>query len=266
MSKRVGFIGCGNMAKAIMRGIISKGLREPSEITASDLFPEVLQQFHDETGINTTLSNQDVVANSDIIFIAVKPQDYENTIAQIRGEVRPDQTIVTIAPGKTLAWTGETFGRSIGIVRTMPNISATVAEGVTGVCRNNSVTDEDYDAVLALIGSFSDPIEVKESLMDVVCSVGGSSPAIVFMFIEALADSAVYDGMPRKLAYRFAAQAVLGAAKMVKETGRHPGELKDLVCSPGGTTIEAVRTLEQKGFRSSVIDAMHECTVKAKRM
>lgn len=263
---RVGFIGCGNMAKAMLRGIIAKKLRKPSEIIVSDIYAGVLEAFTQETGVRTTMDNHELVDNADVIFIAVKPQDYATTIAQIRDRVRPEQVIVTIAPGKALSWTEENFGRKVRIVRTMPNIPAQVGEGVTGVCRNEGVTDEDFDAVMELVGAFSEAIEVKESLMDVVCSVGGSAPAIVFMFIEALADAAVLDGMPRNLAYRFAAQMVIGSAHMVKDTGAHPGALKDVVCSPGGTTIEAVRVLEERGFRSSVIEAMHACTDKARKM
>ena len=266
MNRRTGFIGCGNMAKAIMRGILSKKLRSPSEIIASDLYENVLAGFQDEAGIATTLDNREAAAGSGILFIAVKPQDYEQTIRGIRDVISSDQIIVTIAPGKTLEWVEGVFGtgRGMRIVRTMPNLPATVGEGVTGICHNPFVTEEDFKAVKELIGSFSDPIEIKESLMDVVCSVSGSSPAIVFMFIEALADAAVLGGMPRQLAYRFAAQTLIGAAHMVKDTGRHPGELKDLVCSPAGTTIEAVRVLEDKGFRGSIIEAVHRCTEKAR--
>ncbi len=266
MNNTVGFIGCGNMAKAIMRGILSRKLRVPSEIITSDLYEGVLAAFHEEAGVRTTPDSMEVAASSHIVFIAVKPQDYEQTIMSIRDVVTPGQIIVTIAPGKTLEWVEGIFGagREIRVVRTMPNLPATVGEGVTGICRNPFVTDEDYAQVKELVGSFSEPIEVKESLMDVVCSVSGSSPAIVFMFIEALADAAVLDGMPRQLAYRFAAQTLIGAAHMVKDTGKHPAELKDLVCSPGGTTIEAVRVLEDKGFRSSVIEAVHRCTEKAR--
>lgn len=266
MNRKVGFIGCGNMAKAIMRGILSKKLRSPSEIIASDLYGDVLSAFHEESGVEVTLDSRKAASESHILFIAVKPQDYEHTIKSIRDVVTPDQIIVTIAPGKTLGWVEDIFGadRGIRIVRTMPNLPATVGEGVTGICRNPSVTDEDFAQVKELVGSFSDPIEINENLMDVVCSVSGSSPAIVFMFIEALADAAVLDGMPRQLAYRFAAQTLIGAAHMVKDTGKHPGELKDLVCSPGGTTIEAVRVLEDKGFRGSIIEAVHKCTQKAR--
>jgi len=151
-------------------------------------------------------------------------------------------------------------------VRTMPNTPAMVKEGMTGVCRNESVTDEDLAQVMAILESFGKAEVVPEHLLDVVTSVSGSSPAYVFMLIEAMADGAVADGMPRAQAYKFAAQAVLGSAKMVLETGRHPGELKDMVCSPGGTTMEAVRVLEEKGLRSAIIEAEKACVSKSRGM
>ena len=164
------------------------------------------------------------------------------------------------------SWLQEQFGRPLGIVRTMPNTPALVGEGMTGCCASKEVSGEQLAHVCALLESFGRVREVPEHLMDVVTSVSGSSPAYVFLFIEAMADAAVADGMPRAAAYEFAAQAVLGSARMVLESGMHPGQLKDMVCSPGGTTIEAVRVLEQKGFRSAVIEAMKACTAVSRKM
>ena len=148
----------------------------------------------------------------------------------------------------------------------MPNTPALVGEGITAACYNEFVTEEELETVVNLLKGFGRCEVISENLMDVVVSVSSSSPAYVFMFIEAMADAAVADGMPRAQAYEFAAQAVLGSAKMVLETGKHPGELKDMVCSPAGTTIEAVRVLEEKGMRSAVFEAMKACTRKAKGM
>ncbi len=185
-------------------------------------------------------------------------------INEIKDYIKDNQIIVTIAPGKTLAWLSETFGRSLKVIRCMPNTPALVGEGITGVCSNDLVTAKELEQVCGILRGFGKVEVLPEKLMDVVVAVSGSSPAYVFMFIEAMADAAVADGMPRAQAYQFAAQAVYGSAKMVLETGKHPGELKDMVCSPGGTTIEAVRVLEQKGFRSAVIEAMKACTNKSK--
>ena len=156
------------------------------------------------------------------------------------------------------------FGKDLKLVRTMPNTPALVLAGATGMCFNSHVSDEEKGQAVELFESFGVVAVVPESMIDVVIGVSGSSPAYVFMFIEAMADAAVADGMPRAQAYELAAQTVMGSAKMVLDTGKHPGELKDMVCSPAGTTIEAVRVLEEKGFRSSVMEAMKACTAKAK--
>lgn len=259
---KLGFIGCGNMAKAMMGGIIQKKVCPAENIMASDLFAPALEKAGKDLGIRTTQDNNEVVAFADVIVLAVKPQFYADVIQGISAGVQ-DQLIITIAPGKTLSWLSDTFGKPVHIVRTMPNTPAMVNEGITAACLNSYVTEEEKELALKILGGFGRVEIIPERLMDVVVSVSGSSPAYVFMMIEAMADAAVADGMPRAQAYTFAAQAVLGSAKMVLETGKHPGELKDIVCSPAGTTIEAVRVLEAKGFRSCLIEAMKACTKKA---
>ncbi len=261
---KLGFIGCGNMASAMMKGIIENKIIGSDEIIASDVLEASVCKAKNNLGIAVTTDNKEVVSKSDIIVLAVKPQYYESVITEIKDSVNSEQIIVTIAPGKTLDWVSDKFGRNIKIVRTMPNTPALVGEGITALCRNENVTEEELDRVVTIMKGFGKCEVISEGLMDVVVSVSSSSPAYVFMFIEAMADAAVADGMPRAQAYEFAAQAVLGSAKMVLETGKHPGELKDMVCSPGGTTIEAVRVLEEKGMRSAVIEAMKACTAKAK--
>ena len=196
----------------------------------------------------------------------MKPQFYADAIAEIRDCIRDDQLVITIAPGKTLSWLEEQFGKRVKIVRTMPNTPALVGEGMTAACVNQYVTEEEKAYALKILDSFGKVELVPEHLIDAAVAVSGSSPAYVFMFIEAMADAAVAEGMPRTQAYEFAAQAVYGSAKMVLETGKHPGELKDMVCSPAGTTIEAVRILEKKGFRSAVIEAMRACADVSRRL
>lgn len=263
---RLGFIGCGNMASAMMKGIIENEIVSKEEIIGSDVLEASMQKAKDNLGINITSDNKEVVKKAEIIVLAVKPQYYEEVISEIRDVVEKDKIIVTIAPGKTLAWVGEHFDKAVKIVRTMPNTPALVGEGITAACCNENVTHGELDSVVNILKGFGKCEVISENLMDVVVSVSSSSPAYVFMFIEAMADAAVADGMPRAQAYEFAAQAVLGSAKMVLETGKHPGELKDMVCSPAGTTIEAVRVLEEKGMRSAVFEAMKACTRKAKGM
>ncbi|MEE1032445.1 MAG: pyrroline-5-carboxylate reductase [Ruminococcus sp.] len=262
---KLGFIGCGNMAKAILGGILKKQLVAPQEIIASALHEETLQQASDTYGIQTTTSNLEA-ARADIIFLAVKPQFYETVIKEIRDTVKESQLIVSIAPGKSIQTITEWFGKPVKLIRTMPNTPAMVGEGVTAVCPAETVTEEELKEVLTLLESCGIAEVMPERLVDAVVSVSGSSPAYVFMFIEALADGAVRDGIPRKQAYRLAAQSVLGSAKMVLETGMHPGELKDMVCSPAGTTIEAVAAMEKAGFRNAVLAGMEACTNKTKQM
>ena len=256
---KLGFIGTGNMAGAIMGGVIKSNVFKPEEIIGADLFAPGREKVKELYGINVTDSNKEVIEKSEVVIFSVKPQFYADVIAEIKDIVKPEQLIITIAPGKTLTWLADQFGKAVKITRTMPNTPAMVGEGMTAVCPNEHLTEDEIAYVKSLLESFSRAEIVPERLMDVVTAVSGSSPAYVFMLIEAMADAAVSGGMPRKQAYQFAAQAVLGSAKMVLDTGKHPGELKDMVCSPAGTTIEAVRTLEELGFRSSIIEAMKVC-------
>ena len=263
---KLGFIGCGNMATAMIKGILNNGIAGKGEIIGADVSGQSRDKACKELGISVTEDNREVAGQAEVIVLSVKPQFYESVIGEIRDVIQAQQIIVTIAPGKTLSWLEEQFGKPVKLVRTMPNTPALVGEGITAACPNNNVSDDDLKYVIEILNSFGKCEVIPEHLMDVVVSVSSSSPAYVFMFIEAMADAAVADGMPRAQAYQFAAQAVLGSAKMVLETGKHPGELKDMVCSPGGTTIEAVRVLEEKGMRSAVIEAMKACTRKARGM
>ena len=242
MSKKLGFIGCGNMGKAMIHGVLASGKAQASDILASAKTESSREKNAAELGIRLTADNKSVAEFADILFLAVKPQYYEEVIAD------------------------EMFGKSLKVIRTMPNTPAMVGEGMMGVCANERVSQAELDTVLDLCSGFSKAEMIDEKLMDVVTAVSGSSPAYVFMFIEAMADAAVAGGMPRSQAYTFAAQAVLGSAKMVLETGKHPGELKDMVCSPAGTTIQAVRVLEEKGMRSSVFEAMMKCLDISRKM
>ena len=252
---KLGFIGCGNMAGAIMGGIVKNGMIKASEIIGSDLSPVGRQKVEEAYGIVTTENNKEVVEKADVVVLAVN----EAVITEVKDLVREDQLMITIAPGKTLAWLEEKFGKKVKLVRTMPNTPAMVLEGMTAACVNEAVTKEEQEYAYEILNCFGKTEFVPERLIDAVVAVSGSAPAYVFMMIEAMADAAVSEGMSRPQAYKFAAQAVLGSAKMVLELGKHPGELKDMVCSPAGTTIEAVRVLEERGFRSALIEAMKAC-------
>ncbi len=263
---KIGFIGLGNMGSAMIGGIIKNRIVDPSDIIGSDSSKKRAEQVAKEYGITAISSNTEVAGRADILITSVKPQVYETVIKSIKDYVNEDAVIISIAPGKTIKWLEEKYGRDLKIVRCMPNTPALVGEGCTGVCRNENVYDDDFAKVLTILNSFGKAYEVLESQMDAVVAVSGSSPAYVFMMIEAMADGAVAEGIPRKKAYEMAAQAVLGSAKMVLETGKHPAELKDMVCSPAGTTIDAVSVLEEKGFRSAVIEAERACARKSRSM
>ena len=263
---KLGFIGLGNMAKAMIGGIIAKGLMGPDDIIGTAATEETCAKVAQKYGIQTLSSNAAVAKEADIIILAVKPQYLKVVIADIMDSVDDSKLIVSIAAGKTIKWLQNEFEKPVKIIRVMPNTPALVLEGCSAVCRNDLVSDDDYSFVKELLGSFGKAYTVPESLMDVVVGVSGSSPAYVFLFIEAMADAAVEGGMPRKQAYEFAAQSVLGSAKMVLETGKHPGELKDMVCSPAGTTIEAVHVLEENGFRGTVMNAVTACIEKSKSL
>lgn len=263
---KIGFIGLGNMARAIIGGMLREGIASREDILGSAKTQRTLDAVREEYGIGVELSNKKVAEAADVLLLAVKPQFLEGVIGEIRDAVKEDALVISIAAGKTLDWLAEAFGRPIGLVRCMPNTPALVGEGCTGVCANDGVTEEELAYSLRLMGSFGRASLVEERLMDAVGAVSGSSPAYVFMFIEAMADAAVAAGMPRTQAYEFAAQAVCGSAKLVLETGKHPGELKDMVCSPGGTTIEGVRVLEKAGFRGAVTDALLATVEKSRKL
>ncbi|MBO5373281.1 MAG: pyrroline-5-carboxylate reductase [Lachnospiraceae bacterium] len=266
MNHKIGFIGGGNMGSAMIGGIISSKLYTPSQITVSDPVSATLDRLSTTYGINTTTDNLQVISASDIIFLAVKPYMYESVIEQIRDYIDDSKIIVAIAAGVSHAILDNYFRKPVKIIRVMPNTPAMVLEAMSALTPNEQVTKEELSIIVTLFESFGKAEVVPESLMDTVVGVSGSSPAYVYMFIEAMADAAVADGMPRAQAYKFAAQSVLGAAKMVLETGKHPGELKDMVCSPGGTTIAAVAKLEEEGFRNAVISAQRCCVEKSKDM
>lgn len=267
MSMKVGFIGLGNMATAMIGGMLSKGLVEAKDIIGTAKTAETMEKVKTRYNITTEISNAQTAAAADILFLAVKPVFLPEVIEEIRGAVTAETLIVSIAAGRSLQYLRDAFGRTdLKIIRCMPNTPALVREGCTGVCAGDGVPQADVERVLTLLRSFGTASVVPERLMDVVVGVSGSSPAYVFMFIEAMADEAVAEGMPRKQAYEFAAQAVLGSAKLILETGKHPGELKDMVCSPGGTTIQAVKVLEEKGMRAAVMDAVQACIEKSRNM
>lgn len=264
---KLGFIGLGNMASAMIGGMLGRQVVSAEDIIGKARTKVTEDKIKERFNIEIADSNAQAAARADILFLAVKPMFFPEVIVEIRDALRPGTLIVSIAAGRTLGYLKEAFDREdCKFIRCMPNTPALVLEGCTGVCAEESVTDEELNCVLTLMNAFGRADVVPERLMDVVVGVSGSAPAYVFLFLEAMADEAVAEGMPRKQAYEFAAQAVLGSARMLLETGKHPGELKDMVCSPGGTTIQAVKVLEEMGLRAAVMDAMEACIEKSRTM
>lgn len=271
MMMKLGFIGLGNMASAMIGGILKEGIAKPEQIIGSSKTEKTAEEKAAKFGIETCTDNKKTAARADVLVLAVKPQFFPEVIAEIRDMVKEEALIISIAAGKTIKYIEEQFGvsesgKKIKLVRCMPNTPALVLAGCSGYCMNEYVNGKERGLAERLLGSFGKAIEVPERLIDVVGSVAGSSPAFVFMFIEAMADGAVAEGMPRKQALEFAAQAVLGSAKLVLESGMHPGELKDMVCSPGGSTIQGVRVLEEGGMRGAVTDAVIACVEKSRKL
>ncbi len=263
--KKIGFIGCGNMGEAFLKGIINSKLIEKENISVYDkLRGEHIAEVYQ---INRLGSETEVVENCDIIFLAIKPNVYFDVIDEIKDSVNSTKILVAMAPGITMEDILEaTDNRNSKIVRTMPNLPLMVQEGCIAYAFNENIEEEEREFFKGLFEKIGVAIETKEELFDAVIGASGSSPAFMFMFIEALADAAVYEGLPRSDAYKLVGQTLVGCGKLFLESGKHPGELKDSVCSPGGTTIVGVRYLEECGFRGAVIKAVTETIKKSKEM
>lgn len=261
MDKVIGFIGYGNMAQAMIGSIIKSNLIPSNQIIASRK-----KLMDNNYNIKVTRDNKEVAMKSDYIIIAVKPHIYEEVLHEIKNEIKQGAVVIGIAAGISSEFLRKNLNKGTKYLKVMPNTPAMVGEGITAIVKNDNFTDTEMKEVLSLFQSFGKTEFISENLMDGFTALCGSSPAYVYMMIEAMADGAVLQGIPRSQAYPMAAQAVLGAAKMVLETGLHPGTLKDNVCSPGGTTIEAVASLEENGFRSTLIEAMRICADKSRAM
>ncbi len=266
MNKKIGFIGCGNMGKAMLGALVKAENINNSNILVSTKTKASSEKIENELGVKTTLDNKEVAIFADIVFIAVKPFYYKEIIEEIKDLISEDKVIVSIAAGITVEQMETWFDKDVMIVRTMPNTPALVGEGMSAICPNKNVSKDILEEVCSIYNLFGKYELLDEKDFHGFIAIAGSSPAYFFMFIEAMADAAVKLGIPRAKAYKMAEQSMLGSAKLALETGKHPGELKDIVCSPGGTTIEAVLELEKNGFRASVASALEACAEKSKSM
>lgn len=255
---KLGVIGVGNMATAILGGIIKNKVIKPEEIIGSNRSEAGRNKAKEMLGIHTTADNREA-AKAEIVMLGIHPDGHEAIINEIKDVITENTIIWTIAAGITHADMENYFGKKVKVVRTMPNTPAQVGAGVTGVTPNSEVTEADLEKVRACIEATGIMEVIPESLMNGIIPVTGSAPAFIFMLINAMADGAVREGFPRKQAIRLAAATVLGSAKMVLDTGKHPEELKDDVCTPGGITIEMVKKMEEVGFRNAVLEGMEAC-------
>lgn len=260
---KIGFIGAGNMGGAIISGIVTNGGVPAADVSVHDIH---ISGEIAELGVNVT-DVAGVLRQSDMVVLAVKPNVFGDVLAQIQSTGFDKKTVfVSIAAGIPIAFMQEALGADAKIVRVMPNLPLKVGAGMTVVSRCDAVTDDELAQAKALFDCLGETVVLPEGYIDKCLAINGSSPAYVCLFIEALADGAVKNGVDRKSAYLLAEQSVLGTAKLLLETGLHPAVLKDMVCSPAGTTIDAVEALEQSGFRSAVLDAVEACTKKAMEM
>ncbi|MBQ5472153.1 MAG: pyrroline-5-carboxylate reductase [Treponema sp.] len=256
---KIACIGTGAMGSAIMRSVCKK--YDPKEITVTDAFADKAKEFAQENGCNFASSNLDAIKDAKYIFIAVKPAFLKNLFDEIGSSISNDTVVISMAAGVKIEKL-ESMAKA-RFIRIMPNVAAQISEAMIALSCNDNISKEEQKEAVEILSAAGKVEKVPEKLMDCVTGVSGSGPAFVFMFIEAMADAAVRCGMPRSQAYIYAAQTVKGSAELVLETGKHPGELKDSVTSPAGTTIEGVAALEENGFRSAVIKAVTNATLKS---
>ncbi|MTI47069.1 pyrroline-5-carboxylate reductase [Sporosalibacterium faouarense] len=263
MSK-IGFIGAGNMGSAMIAGLVKNTSKE--NVIFTDISPEIKENVIDKYGIEFLESNAKLVKNAKYIILAIKPQVYTEIMEEIK-ELLNNQIVISITPGFTIETMKKHLGDNIKVVRAMPNTPSLVGEGMNCISfSDDTFTNEEKMEIEGIFSALGKVEIIPEKYMDAVVPISGSSPAYVYLMIEAMADAGVKTGLPRNLAYKLASQSILGSAKMVLETRQHPGELKDAVCSPAGTTIEAVSVLEKRNFRNALIEAMIACYNKTQQI
>lgn len=264
LEQTIGFLGAGKMATALAKGFVKAGLFEPSQVTAGDPLPSARQSFSRAVGGRVVESNSEVVSAAQIVVLAVKPTQAGSVLEDIKGTFRSQQVLISIAAGLTLSRLETALEGAPRVIRAMPNTAALAGASATAYALGKFAHSSDGDLAQKLFSSVGLAFRVKESLLDAVTGLSGSGPAYAFLFIEALSDGGVAAGLPRDIATQLAAQTLLGSAKLLLESGQHPGALKDMVTSPGGTTIEGLLQLEKAGFRGAVMCAVRAAAEKAR--
>ncbi len=261
-SEKIGFIGAGRMATALAKGFLAAGLTSAENLLAADPSVEAIESFVDSTGAKTCDGNRELAEAADVVFLAVKPQYMAEVLAELQGTLA-DTLVVSIAAGVKLDTLSAGLGGDVRLIRVMPNTPCLVGQGAAGYCLGENATENDSQLAKQLLESSGVAYEVPEKLLDAVTGLSGSGPAFVYLMIEALSDGGVRMGLPRQIASSLAAQTVRGAAEVFIQTGQHPGELKDAVTSPGGTTIAGVHALESGGVRAALITAVQAATERS---
>ncbi len=266
LKEKIGFIGAGKMGEALIRGIINAGLSTPGNIMASDVVAERCALLSKEIGIKATQNNKDIASFAEVILLAVKPQIMNEALDNLKNEITGRHLVVSIAAGIPIRFIESRLQEGMRVIRVMPNTPCLIGASATAFALGKNATDADGQLVFQLFNAVGKVFRMDEKHLDAVTGLSGSGPAYVYMIIEALSDGGVKMGLPRDVAATLAAQTVLGAARMVLETGQHPAQLKDAVASPGGTTIEGISKLEDGGLRSAMINAVESATVKSKKL
>ncbi len=266
-NKTIGFIGAGNMGEALTSGLLSTQQSQPDHITCSDVRTERLQELKERFGIQTTTDNNALIQKSDIIVYAVKPQIMAEVIKETSDSLDMSKVIISIAAGVPLAAIESLIKKDLRLIRAMPNVCVAVGEGATAIAAGAHCKPQDIDMAMAIFNAVGRCFFLKENyLMDAITGLSGSGPAYIFMIVDALADAGVKMGLSRQEAQALASQTVLGAAKMLLETKIHPGQLKDMVTSPGGTAIAGLHTLEKGGLRTTLINGVEAATLRSQEL
>lgn len=266
MDMKIGFLGAGKMATALAGGWVNSALVASGNLFACDLYPAAREAFESATGGNTSAENQEIARQANILVLAVKPAQVEEALSSLAGAWTPDHLLISIAAGVPLQKLEALLPDGARVIRVMPNTPALICASASAYAAGRHATAEDRATCGKLFSAVGIAMDVPEKLMDAVTGLSGSGPAYGYLMIEALSDGGVAAGLPRDIATRLAAQTLLGAAKMVLETGLHPGALKDMVTSPGGTTIEGVHALEQGGVRAALIQAVRVASEKSRQL
>jgi pyrroline-5-carboxylate reductase len=260
------FLGAGNMAEALIAGLVKGKLAEPDSLLATDISPSRLDILKNRYSIQVGSHNLDAVLWADVIILCLKPQVMDEVLSEIQSGLSEKQLVISIAAGISTKGIQTKIGQAIPLVRAMPNTPAVIQEGVTALAGCRGLSSEHLNLAQSLFEAVGKVVVVDESLMDAVTGLSGSGPAYVYLAIEALIDGGVRVGLPRNVAHILAVQTVLGAAKMVRETGEHPAVLKDRVTSPGGTTIAGLQRLEEGGLRATLIEAVEAATHRSSEL